>query len=203
VNNSRDLDALLRVAGGDPYRVTPNIADFIQPVYVLDDLRYAVSSRAGLRLHSTPVPSVAVGEASAIEFITTRGVWVRRAFNVSGANLLWFMTNQVLALTTTDIGGFPVNAIPPDGSTLPVTSGQMPQYVANNAFGFPSLLSFAAKGRQAAPFGLGVAAFVNNTAPFLQDVWIPQGWGIYFEAVALNLTFVLQLDLQFPAESFA
>jgi hypothetical protein len=208
VRSSREVAPLLDIMGGDPTGQQLEVAEFIQPVVMLDDAQFGLHNQKTIRQLGTFVPSVSALDTSAFQFISSRGVWVRRAFNLA-ANINWTVVGVQSVFTTTDGGGNGVVTIAPLGFPMGVaqtlvTGFPMNTFVAGNSQNLPNLNLFYAKGRvnPATLGGVGQFWSLNPTVPFLQDLWIPPGFGLYIESSALNTAFVLVVELEYPAATF-
>jgi hypothetical protein len=189
---------MLQAIGCDPLIAgSLDLADFIQPVYVLDDLGQSLPRRGSLLVEMSLIPGTAAAAFSGFEIAGVFGMYVNRLTQNAVGNWVWSIITMIPGLgaigNTVDAT---MNAIlvPPEGSSL--TAGG-----TNLHANAPSpWLARANSGTDVGLPAVTVFEVLSGEAFPGEGVWVPPGSSLVAFSGVVNTAVRFRAQLEFPAQ---
>jgi hypothetical protein len=204
MRQSRDLATVLQQLGADAYTAGLDLADYVQPTYLLDDLTAALPNRASGVIDFSVIPGVGVGTFSCFELTPTFGMWIRRLTQNAAGNWLWMLfpnTNAVFGL----VDGIPdatMNVVAAMPELSPIVSGLLQLHAAINSSTQLRLFTRATSGTALAITPGMVFEVLSGEAFASGPVWCPPGVSLFAISGVVNTGVRFRCTVELPAECF-
>jgi hypothetical protein len=211
VRANRDTDGVFDQAGADSRVGGLEVSEFIQPVYVLDAMPYALRNQTCIRGVMAGTVTLLAGEFSQFYFWCPRGVWIRRLWLLSasghrlrlvqsGATADYANSQTPETVTLFLPSSIGANKIFPGALVYQYDPRQLTAALGAGS-GNPELFGMFRTGTTGAiqPNGIDVPGSTTRDAT-LSDIWLPASQTLEVSVSAVATALIFQLELAWPAE---